>query len=196
MAFRDVYTFGPTFRAENSYTRAPCGRVLDDRAGNGLLRPATATWKWREAMVKYIITPRDGALPGRAGVFQQLCGQGPCLSGSQHVAEYDFARVTYTEAVSSLKKSGAEVRISRRVGHATFKPSMSVTSPSRYSSAPCSSRTIRKEIKAFYMRLNDDGKTVAAADLPGSGRRRDDRRQPARGAHRICSKQRIRGARA
>ena len=48
---------------------------------------------------------------------------------------------------------------------------MSVTSPSRSSSAPCSSRTIRKEIKAFYMRLNDDGKTVAAADclVPGIG---------------------------
>ena len=55
LAFRNVYTFGPTFRAENSYTAAPRGGVLDDRAGNRLCRPWRTTWSWQEEMVKYII---------------------------------------------------------------------------------------------------------------------------------------------
>ena len=109
-----------------------------------------------------------------------------------HVATSDFGRVTYTEAIEILERAQRPAfEYPGVLGHATCRPSTSASSPRRYFKRPIFVTDYPKEIKAFYMRLNDDGKTVAAADclVPGIGEIIGG--SPARGAPRTLLERRI-----
>ena len=168
MAFGNVYTFGPTFRAENSNTQRHAAEFwmiepemafadLSDYMDNA------------EAMIKYIIKTVLEKCPDEINFFNSFVDKG-LKERLEHVASSDFGRVSYTEAVEILKKNndqfdfkvdwGADLQTEheRYLTEKVFKRPVFVTD-------------YPKEIKAFYMRLNDDGKTVAAADclVPGIG---------------------------
>ncbi len=168
MAFGDVYTFGPTFRAENSNTQRHAAEFW-------MIEPEMAfcdlegDLECMEAMVKYIINTVLEKCPQEMEFFNAFVDKG-LLERLRHVAGSDFARVTYTEAVELLKKSGADFKYPVEWGmdlqteHERYLTEQIYKKPLFVTDYP-------KEIKAFYMRLNDDGKTVAAADclVPGIG---------------------------
>jgi asparaginyl-tRNA synthetase len=168
MAFGDVYTFGPTFRAENSNTQRHAAEFW-------MIEPEMAfcdlegDLECMEAMVKYIITTVLEKCPQEMEFFNSFVDKG-LLERLQHVASSDFARVTYTEAVELLQKSGAEFKypvewgIDLQTEHERYLTEQIYKKPLFVTDYP-------KDIKAFYMRLNEDGKTVAAADclVPGIG---------------------------
>ena len=157
MAFRNVYTFGPTFRAENSNTPRHAAEfwMIEPEIAFADL---SADMDLEEEMVKYLINYVMTNAPEELDFLNQFVDKG--LN----------ARVSYTEAIEILKNSGREFE---------FKPYWGCDMQSeheRYLSETHFGRPVfvydyPKEIKAFYMRLNDDGKTVAAADLlvPGIG---------------------------
>ncbi len=93
------------------------------------------------------------------------------LERLNHVVNSDFAVCTYTEAIERLQKADVEFEYPVSWGVGKCRLSMSATSPKRFSASRVFVTNYPKEIKAFYMRLNDDGKTVAAVDLlvPGIG---------------------------
>ena len=168
MAFGDVYTFGPTFRAENSNTQRHAAEfwmiepemAFCDLAGDMAVA---------EAMIKHIITRVLERCPDEINFFNSFVDKG-LKARLEHVATSDFARVSYTEAVEILKKHND--RFEYRVDWGTDLQ----TEHERYLTEQIYQRPVfvtdyPKEIKAFYMRLNDDGKTVAAADclVPGIG---------------------------
>ena len=161
MAFGDVYTFGPTFRAENSNTQrhaAEFWMIEPEMAFADL----TDYMDNAEAMIKYVINRVLERCPQEMEFFNSFVDKG-LLERLHHVAESDFGRVTYTEAVSLLEKYndrfdykvfwGCDLQTEheRCLTEEIFKRPLFVTD-------------YPKEIKAFYMRMNDDGKTVAAAD--------------------------------
>ncbi len=168
MAFGDVYTFGPTFRAENSNTQRHAAEFW-------MIEPEMAfcdlegDLQCMEAMVKYIITTVLERCPQELEFFNSFVDKG-LLDRLRHVAGSDFARVTYTEAIELLKKSGAAFKfpvewgVDLQTEHERYLTEQIYKRPVFVTDYP-------KEIKAFYMRLNDDGKTVAAADclVPGIG---------------------------
>ncbi len=168
MAFGDVYTFGPTFRAENSNTQRHAAEFW-------MIEPEMAfcdlegDLECMEAMVKYIINTVLEKCPQELEFFNSFVDKG-LLERLRHVAASDFARVSYTEAVELLKQSGAEFKYPVEWGmdlqteHERYLTEQIYKKPLFVTDYP-------KEIKAFYMRLNDDGKTVAAADclVPGIG---------------------------
>ncbi len=168
MAFGDVYTFGPTFRAENSNTQRHAAEFW-------MIEPEMAfcdlegDLECMEAMVKHIINTVLEKCPQEIEFFNSFVDKG-LLERLRHVASSDFARVTYTEAVELLQKSGAEFKfpvewgIDLQTEHERYLTEQIYKRPLFVTDYP-------KEIKAFYMRLNDDGKTVAAADclVPGIG---------------------------
>ena len=168
MAFGDVYTFGPTFRAENSNTQRHAAEFW-------MIEPEMAfcdlegDLEVMEAMVKYIINTVLEKCPQEIEFFNAFVDKG-LKERLTHVATSDFARVTYTEAVELLQKSGAEFKfpvewgIDLQTEHERYLTEQIYQRPVFVTDYP-------KEIKAFYMRLNDDGKTVAAADclVPGIG---------------------------
>ncbi len=168
MAFGDVYTFGPTFRAENSNTQRHAAEFW-------MIEPEMAfcdlegDLECMEAMVKYIINTVLEKCPQELEFFNSFVDKG-LLDRLRHVAGSDFARVTYTEAIELLKKSGAEFKYPVEWGmdlqteHERYLTEQIYKRPLFVTDYP-------KQIKAFYMRLNDDGKTVAAADclVPGIG---------------------------
>ena len=168
MAFGDVYTFGPTFRAEVSYTQrhaAEFWMIEPEMAFCDL----TGDMEVAEAMVKYIIRTVMERCPDELKFFNSFVDK-TLLDRLTNVVENDFARVTYTEAVALLKKSGAEFKYPVDWGcdlqteHERYLTEQIFKRPVFVTNYP-------KDIKAFYMRLNDDGKTVAAVDLlvPGVG---------------------------
>ncbi len=168
MAFGDVYTFGPTFRAENSNTQRHAAEFW-------MIEPEMAFCDLQgdmdvaEAMIKYIIRTVMEKCPQEMAFFNSFVDKG-LIERLEHVASSDFGRVSYTEAVEILKKNndkfdykvdwGCDLQTEheRYLTEQVFKRPVFVTD-------------YPKEIKAFYMRLNDDGKTVAAADclVPGIG---------------------------
>ena len=168
MAFGDVYTFGPTFRAENSNTQRHAAEFW-------MIEPEMAfcdldgDLEVMEAMVKYIINTVLEKCPQELEFFNSFVDKG-LLERLHNVAENDFARVSYTEAVELLAKSGADFKYDVYWGcdlqteHERYLTEQVYKRPVFVTDYP-------KEIKAFYMRLNDDGKTVAAADclVPGIG---------------------------
>ena len=173
MAFGNVYTFGPTFRAEDSNTAAPRRRVLDDRARDRLCRPRRRHEPSRgDAQARHHLRACSTA-PTRWSSSTSSSTRGS-WTACEHVASSDFGRVTYTEAIEILEKAVAEghefeypVYLGRRPGqteHERFLTEQHFKKPVFVTDYP-------KEIKAFYMRLNDDGKTVAATDclVPGIG---------------------------
>ncbi len=168
MAFRNIYTFGPTFRAENSNTTRHAAEFW-------MIEPEMAfadlqdNMDMAEKMIKYIINYVMENAPQEMAFFNQFVDKG-LLKRLEHVATSDFARVTYTEAVDILMKNN---------GHFDYKVSWGTdlqTEHERYLTEQVFKRPVfvtdyPKEIKAFYMKLNEDKKTVAAMDLlvPGIG---------------------------
>ena len=168
MAFGKVYTFGPTFRAEKSFTTRHAAEFW-------MIEPEMAfcdlagDMDVAEAMIKHIITRVLERCPDEINFFNSFVDKG-LKARLEHVATSDFARVSYTEAVEILKKHND--RFEYRVDWGTDLQ----TEHERYLTEQIYQRPVfvtdyPKEIKAFYMRLNDDGKTVAAADclVPGIG---------------------------
>ena len=168
MAFRNVYTFGPTFRAENSNT----GRHASEF---WMIEPEIAfadledNMELAEAMVKYIINYVLEHAPEEMEFFNKFIDK-TLLERLNNIVNSDFGRVTYTEAVELLKKSGKEFQypvewgIDLQTEHERYLTEEIFKKPLFVTDYP-------KDIKAFYMRLNDDNKTVAACDLlvPGVG---------------------------
>jgi len=168
LAFRDVYTFGPTFRAENSYTARHAAEFW-------MIEPemAFATLKedmqFEEDLVKYLIDAVLEEAPEELEFLNGFVDPG-LIERLKAVRDADFARVSYTEAVEILKNCGAQFE------YPVFWGCDLQTEHERYLTEKHFGRPVfvtdyPKEIKSFYMRMNDDGKTVAAADLlvPGIG---------------------------
>ena len=168
MAFGDVYTFGPTFRAENSNTARHAAEFW-------MIEPEMAfcdldgDLEVMEAMVKHIIRRVMERCPDDLAFFNSFVDKG-LLERLQHVESSDFGRVTYTEAVKLLKESGqkfdypVEWGIDLQTEHERYLTEEIFKKPVFVTDYP-------KEIKAFYMKMNPDGKTVAAVDclVPGIG---------------------------
>ena len=168
MAFGDVYTFGPTFRAENSNTQRHAAEFW-------MIEPEMAFCDLKgdmdvaEAMIKHIINTVMEKCPNEMAFFNSFVDKG-LIERLQHVAGSDFGRVTYTDAVEILKKNNdnfdykVEWGCDLQTEHERYLTEQVFKKPVFVTDYP-------KEIKAFYMRLNDDGKTVAAADclVPGIG---------------------------
>ena len=168
MAFGNVYTFGPTFRAENSNTQRHAAEFW-------MIEPEMAfcdldgDLEVMEAMVKFIINTVLEKCPDEMAFFSNFVDKG-LLERLHNVVSNDFARVTYTEAVEILKKHNDKFDYKVDWGtdlqteHERFLTEQVYKRPVFVTDYP-------KEIKAFYMRLNDDGRTVAAADClaPGIG---------------------------
>ena len=170
MAFGDVYTFGPTFRAEVSYTQRHAAEfwMIEPEMAFADLNDYMDT---AEAMVKYVINAVLERCPQEMEFFNQFVDKGlGLLDRLNNVVSNDFGRVSYTEAVEILKKSGesfeypVEWGIDLQTEHERYLTEKVFQKPIFVTDYP-------KEIKAFYMRANDDGKTVAAADclVPGIG---------------------------
>ena len=168
MAFGDVYTFGPTFRAENSNTQRHAAEFW-------MIEPEMAfadlddDLECMEAMVKYIINTVLERCPQEMEFFNSFVDKG-LLDRLHNVVSNEFARVTYTEAVDILMNCGqtfdypVKWGIDLQTEHERYLTEQVFKKPLFVTDYP-------KEIKAFYMRMNDDGKTVAAADclVPGIG---------------------------
>ncbi|MBR5261780.1 MAG: asparagine--tRNA ligase, partial [Oscillospiraceae bacterium] len=168
MAFGDIYTFGPTFRAENSNTQRHAAEFW-------MIEPEMAfadlddDLECMEAMVKYIINTVLEKCPQEMEFFNSFVDKG-LLERLQNVVSNDFGRVTYTEAVELLEKCGKKFDFPVKWGidlqteHERYLTEEVYKKPIFVTDYP-------KDIKAFYMRANDDGKTVAAADclVPGVG---------------------------
>ena len=168
MAFGDVYTFGPTFRAEVSYTQRHAAEfwMIEPEMAFADLNDYMDT---AEAMVKYIINTVLERCPQEMEFFNSFVDKG-LLARLNNVVSNEFGRVSYTEAVELLQKSGKKFDypvqwgIDLQTEHERYLTEEVFQKPIFVTDYP-------KEIKAFYMRLNDDGKTVAAADclVPGIG---------------------------
>ena len=168
MAFGDIYTFGPTFRAENSNTTRHAAEFW-------MIEPEIAfadledDMDLAEAMLKFVIRKVLDTCTQEIEFLTNFVDKG-LKERLELVASSDFARVSYTEAVEILKNSGAEFKYPVYWGcdlqteHERYLTEKQFGKPVFVTDYP-------KEIKAFYMRLNDDGKTVAAADClaPGIG---------------------------
>lgn len=168
MAFGDVYTFGPTFRAENSNTQRHAAEFW-------MIEPEMAfcdlagDMDVAEAMIKHIIRRVLERCPDEMQFFNSFVDKG-LLERLEHVRNADFGRVTYTEAVELLKKNNdrfsykVEWGCDLQTEHERYLTEQVFRKPVFVTDYP-------RDIKAFYMRLNDDGKTVAAADclVPGIG---------------------------
>ncbi len=168
MAFGDVYTFGPTFRAENSNTQRHAAEFW-------MIEPEMAFCDLKgdmdvaEAMIKYIIKTVMAKCPQEIDFFNSFVDKG-LKERLEHVANSDFGRVSYTDAVEILKKNND------KFDYKVFWGCDLQTEHERYLTEQVFKKPVfvtdyPKDIKAFYMRLNDDGKTVAAADclVPGIG---------------------------
>ena len=168
MAFRNIYTFGPTFRAENSNTTRHAAEFW-------MIEPEMAfadlndNMEIAEEMLKYIIQFVLDNAPEEMEFFNSFVDKG-LLERLDNILNNEFGRVTYTEAVELLKKSGHEFEfpvewgIDLQTEHERYLTEQIFKKPVFVTDYPV-------EIKAFYMRLNDDKKTVAAMDLlvPGVG---------------------------
>ena len=168
MAFGNVYTFGPTFRAENSNTARHAAEfwMVEPEMAFADLNDYIDT---AEDMIKYIIRFVMERCPDEMNFFNSFVDKG-LKERLEHVASSDFGRVSYTEAVELLKKVNdkfdykVEWGTDLQTEHERYLTEQIFKKPVFVTDYP-------KEIKAFYMRQNDDGKTVAAADclVPGIG---------------------------
>ena len=167
-AFRNVYTFGPTFRAENSYTQRHASEFW-------MIEPEIAfadihdDMKLAEDMVKYIIRFVLEKAPEEMEFFNSFVDK-TLLERLNFIKDSEFGKITYTEAIELLKKSGKQFEYPVDWGcdlqteHERYLTEELIKKPVFVIDYP-------KEIKAFYMRMNEDNKTVAAMDLlvPGVG---------------------------
>ena len=167
-AFRNIYTFGPTFRAENSNTTRHAAEFW-------MIEPEIAfadledDMELAESMLKYIIKYVMENAPEEMEFFNSFVDKG-LIDRLNHVVSSDFARVTYTEAIELLEKHNDEFDYKVSWGcdlqteHERYLTEVIFKRPVFVTDYP-------KEIKAFYMKLNPDNKTVAAVDclVPGIG---------------------------
>lgn len=168
LSFRNVYTFGPTFRAEDSNTARHAAEFW-------MIEPEMAFAELKDYMdvaedlVKYIINYVLENAPEEMKFFNSFIDK-DLFKRLDNVANSDFGRITYTEAIDILKKSGQKFQypvewgIDLQTEHERYLTEKVFNKPIFVTDYP-------KAIKAFYMRENEDGKTVAAADLlvPGVG---------------------------
>ena len=168
MAFGDIYTFGPTFRAENSNTARHAAEFW-------MIEPEIAfadlndDMRLAEDMLKFVIKYVLDNAPEEMEFFNKFMDKG-LLERLNGILASDFGHVTYTEAIEILEKSGKKFEYPVKWGmdlqteHERYLTEEVFKKPVFVTDYP-------KEIKAFYMRLNDDGKTVAAMDclVPGIG---------------------------
>ena len=168
LAFRNVYTFGPTFRAENSNTARHASEFW-------MIEPEMAFCDLQgdmdiaEAMIKFIINYVLENCPEEMDFFNKFVDKG-LLERLHNIVSSDFERITYTQAVEILQKSGkkfeypVEWGLELQTEHERYLTEEVFKKPIFVTDYP-------KDCKAFYMRLNDDGKTVAACDMlvPGVG---------------------------
>ncbi|MBE6543549.1 MAG: asparagine--tRNA ligase [Ruminococcaceae bacterium] len=168
MAYSKVYTFGPTFRAENSNTPRHAAEFW-------MIEPEIAfadledDMELAEAMLKSVIADLMKKCPDELEFFNSFIDK-TLLERLNNIVNSDFARVTYTEAIEILKNSGEKFEYPVAWGEDLQ------TEHERYLTEKVYGRPVfvtdwPRDIKAFYMRVNDDGKTVAAVDLlvPGVG---------------------------
>lgn len=168
MAFRNVYTFGPTFRAENSNTARHAAEfwMIEPEIAFADLRDDMAL---AEDMLKYVISYCMEQAPLELEFFNNFIDK-TLLERLNNVVSSEFAHITYTQAVEILQKSGEKFEYPIEWGkdlqteHERYITENHFKKPVFVTDYP-------KDIKAFYMKLNDDGKTVAAMDLlvPGVG---------------------------
>ena len=168
MAFRNVYTFGPTFRAEKSYTPRHAAEFW-------MIEPEIAfadlfdDMELAEDMLKYVISHVLAEAPEEMAFLNNFVEKG-LIDRLTAIVNSDFARCSYTEAIDILKASGqkfeypVEWGVDLQTEHERYLSEKHFGKPVFVYNYP-------KDIKAFYMRMNDDGKTVAATDLlvPGVG---------------------------
>ncbi|HIX58216.1 MAG TPA: asparagine--tRNA ligase [Candidatus Blautia gallistercoris] len=167
-AFRNIYTFGPTFRAENSNTTRHAAEFW-------MIEPECAfadlqdNMDLAEAMLKYVINYVLEHAPEEMKFFNSFVDKG-LIERLQHVANSEFGHVTYTEAIEILEKNNDKFE------YKVFWGCDLQTEHERYLTEQVFQRPVfvtdyPKEIKAFYMKQNEDGKTVAAMDclVPGIG---------------------------
>lgn|SRR5574344_652661 len=168
MTYSKVYTFGPTFRAENSNTPRHAAEFW-------MIEPEIAFAKLpqvmdlAEDMVKYIINHVLETLPEEMNLFNQFVEKG-IIEKLTNLVNSDFKRITYTEAIEILEKSDkkfeypVEWGVDLQTEHERYLSEEVFEGPVFVTDYP-------KDIKSFYMKLNDDKKTVAAMDLlvPGVG---------------------------
>ena len=168
MAFRNIYTFGPTFRAENSNTTRHAAEFW-------MIEPEIAfadlsdDMRLAEDMIKYIIAYVLEHAPEEMNFFNSFVDQG-LLDRLNNVLHSDFGRITYTDAIALLEPHNNEFSYPVHWGsdlqteHERYLTEVVFRKPVFVTDYP-------KEIKAFYMKLNPDGKTVAAMDclVPGIG---------------------------
>jgi len=168
MAFRNIYTFGPTFRAENSNTARHAAEFW-------MVEPEIAfadledDMELAEDMLKYIINYCLENAPEEMEFFNNFIDN-TLLDRLNNIVSSDFAHVTYTEAIDILSKADQKFEYPVKWGndlqteHERYLTEKVFKKPVFVTDYP-------KDIKAFYMRLNDDNKTVAAMDLlvPGVG---------------------------
>lgn len=167
-AFRNVYTFGPTFRAENSNTQrhaAEFWMIEPEMAFADLERNMDVA----EAMMKYIIRYVFEHAPREMEFFNAFIDKG-LIERLKNVENSEFVRITYTEAIELLEKSGHTFNYPVSWGMDLQTEHERYITEEIYKK-PVFIRDYPKEIKAFYMRENEDKKTVAAMDLlvPGIG---------------------------
>ena len=168
MAFGKVYTFGPTFRAEKSFTTRHAAEfwMIEPEMAfcdlNGYMDTA-------EAMTKYVIRYVLDNCPDEMAFFNQFIDKG-LIERLELVANSEFGRISYTEAIEILKKNNKKFQFPVEWGvdiqteHERYLTEVVFKKPVFVTDYP-------KEIKSFYMKQNADGKTVAAADMlvPGIG---------------------------
>ena len=168
MAFGKVYTFGPTFRAEKSFTTRHAAEfwMIEPEMAfcdlNGYMDTA-------EAMTKYVIRYVLDNCPDEMAFFNQFIDKG-LIERLELVANSEFGRITYTDAIEVLKKNNKKFQFPVEWGvdiqteHERYLTEVVFKKPVFVTDYP-------KEIKSFYMKQNADGKTVAAADMlvPGIG---------------------------
>ena len=168
MAFRNVYTFGPTFRAENSNTTRHAAEfwMSEPEMAFADLNDNMAV---AEGMLKYVIRYVLENAPAEMNFFNQFVDKG-LLDRLNHVLNSEFGHVTYTEAIKLLEEHND------KFDYKVFWGCDLQTEHERYLTEEIFKKPVfvtdyPKEIKAFYMKLNEDGKTVAAMDclVPGIG---------------------------
>lgn len=168
MAFKNIYTFGPTFRAENSNTTRHAAEfwMIEPEIAFADL---TDDMMLAESMLKYVINYVLEHAPEEMEFFNKFVDKG-LIDRLRHVAESDFGRITYTDAIRELEKYNDQFE------YKVYWGCDLQTEHERYLTEQIFKRPVfvtdyPKEIKAFYMKLNDDGKTVAAMDclVPGIG---------------------------
>ena len=168
MAIGKVYTFGHTFRAEQSFTTRPAAECWKNEPEmafcdlNGYMDNA-------EAMIKFVIRYVLDNCPDEMAFFNQFIDKG-LVERLELVANSEFARISYTEAIEILKKNNKKFQypvewgVDIQTEHERYLTEVVYKKPVFVTDYP-------KEIKSFYMKQNADGKTVAAADMlvPGIG---------------------------